>query len=185
MCMSEGTNRASSGRLIALGEIVGTHGVHGLLRFHPYNHRADPAALAVDHPVFLTPRTAPAAEPRPVMLRTARPHGRVVLLQLAGVDRIEDAEPLVGSVLAVPAASLPPPAPGEFYAYQLEGLEVLTVGGDRLGTVDALFPTGSNDVLVVRDGAREHLIPVIADVVREVDLAAGRVVIEPLEGLLE
>jgi len=61
----------------------------------------------------------------------------------------------------------------------------VTSGGDRLGTVDHLIPTGSNEVLVVRDGAREHLIPVIADVVREVDLADRKIVIEPIEGLLD
>ena len=51
--------------------------------------------------------------------------------------------------------------------------------------MESLIPTGSNDVLVVRDGTREHLIPVIADVIRTIDFDAGRVVITPIAGLLE
>ncbi len=183
----------SEGRLIPLGEIVGTHGVGGLLRLHPYS--TVPAALAAVRTVFLSPRQRPSAvrppdapadpAPRALTLLSARPHGRVHLLRFEGVDRIEDAEPLVGTVLSVAETDLPPPGPHEFYAYKLEGLEVVTEGGDRLGTVESLFPTGSNDVLVVRDGAREHLIPVIADVIRTIDFDAGRVVITPIAGLLE
>ena len=182
----------SEGRLVPLGEIVGTHGVGGLLRLHPYSPL--PAALGAARTVFLSPRQHPRAgspqgepnvAPRPQTLVSARPHGRVHLLRFEGIDRIEDAEALVGTVLSVPETDLPPPGPHEVYAYKLEGLEVVTEGGDRLGTVESLFPTGSNDVLVVRDGAREHLIPVIADVIRTIDLDGGRVVITPIAGLLE
>src|ERR1700752_2482100 len=144
----------SEGRLVPLGEIVGTHGVGGLLRLHPYSSL--PAALDAAHTVFLSPRQHPAtrspekdegAAPRPVTLVSARPHGPVHLLRFEGIDRIEDAEALVGTVLSVAESDLPPPGPHEVYAYKLEGLEVVTEGGDRLGTVESLFPTGSNDVL--------------------------------------
>ncbi|TMA74785.1 MAG: 16S rRNA processing protein RimM [Deltaproteobacteria bacterium] len=207
--MSEGAG-TNPERLVPLGEIVGTHGVAGLVRFRPYSDSA--AALAAPCHVFLQnlrsprratgltggarraatdasrPATAPPAEndaSRPLRLLSARPHGRVMLLRLADVATIEAATPLIGAVLAIAEADLPATGPGEFYAYQLEGFDVVTSGGDRLGTVDHLIPTGSNEVLVVRDGAREHLIPVIADVVREVDLADRKIVIEPIEGLLD
>ncbi len=174
-----------------LGEIVGTHGVGGLLRFHPYSD--SPAALAASRFVYLQPREAVAAagrvpevEPRQSWhLLSARPHGRVVLLRFEDVTTIESATPLVGCVLSIPERELPATAPGEFYAYQLEGLDVVTCSGDHLGTVDHLIPTGSNEVLVVRDGSRERLIPMIADVVRRVDLADHRIVIEPIAGLLD
>jgi 16S rRNA processing protein RimM len=183
----------SEGRLVPLGEIVGTHGVGGLLRLHPYS--AVPAAFAAARTVYLSPRMRPSAPrsaeaaagppPRALTLLSASPHGRVYLLRFEGVERVEDAETLVGTVLSLAEADLPPPGPHEFYAYKLEGLEVVTEAGDRLGKVESLFPTGSNDVLVVRDGAREHLIPVIADVIRTIDFDGGRVVITPIAGLLE
>jgi 16S rRNA processing protein RimM len=182
--MSEGAHAPSPGRLVALGEIVGTHGVAGLLRLHPFDAATAPA-LALGGPVFLTRRADAGAPPREAHVLAARPHGRLVLLKLEGLDDLDGAAALVGTVVSVPESALPPPGPNELYVYQLEGLEVVTVGGERLGRVASLFPTGANEVLVVRNGDREYLIPVIADVVKDVDLAAGRVVIEPLAGLLE
>jgi 16S rRNA processing protein RimM len=65
---------------------------------------------------------------------------------------------------------LPPTAPDEFYWYQLIGLEVVNSEGERLGILEEIIETGSNDVYVVRRGEEEILIPAIEDVVREVDL---------------
>jgi 16S rRNA processing protein RimM len=199
--MSEEPETSSSERLVPLGEIVGTHGVGGLLRFRSYSAPAD--ALGAPRTIFLqakiarvTPRgraatpnrvvSAPVVRPpRSALLLSARPLGRVILLQFEGVTTIDAATPFVGSVLSIPERELPATEPGEFYAYQLEGLEVVTRDGGHVGTVDHLFPTGSNEVLVVRDGAREYLIPVIEDVVRTIDLAERKVVIDPIEGLLD
>ena len=66
-----------------------------------------------------------------------------------------------------------------------EGFEVTTNDGRRLGTVTETFSTGANDVWVVRDAEREHLIPAIADVVRAIDRDGRRIVIEPMPGLLD
>jgi len=185
--MSEEAKTPSPRRLIALGAIVGTHGVRGLLRLFPYDCAS--AVLTAGLTVHLAPSSPDPRGPRPepvaMLLRCARPHGRVILVGFDGISTIETATPLVGLLLSVTEEDLPAPAPNEYYVYQLEGLEVLTVTGERLGRVASLIPTGSNEVLVVRDGGREHLIPVIADVVRAVDLEAGRVVIEPIAGLLE
>jgi len=176
-------------RLLALGAIVGTHGVRGLVRFRPYS---DAYSLPVDRPVFLTAVPANGSEfverdanARTITLTAVRPHGNVVLLKVAGIDSIEDATPLIGQAVALPEGALPPPAPGEFYVYQLEGLDVVTSSGDRVGTIERSFSNGASEVLVVRDGGREHLIPFIADVVRSIDVAGGRVVIELIAGLLD
>ena len=186
--MHEDPHTSSPGRLIALGEIVGTHGVRGLLRFHSYGRSTSP--LPTDRTLYLIARPLPGGRPdstdaMPIVVEAARPHGGVTLLQVKDVATIEAATPLVGRALALPERDLPAPAPGELYVYQLEGLDVVTEAGDRLGTIDRSFSTGANEVLVVRDGAREYLIPLIADVVRSIDLADRRVVIEPLDGLLE
>jgi 16S rRNA processing protein RimM len=87
--------------------------------------------------------------------------------------------------LLVPRADLPAPGPDEFYHHEVVGFAVETTAGLRLGTIAETLETGLNQVWVVRDGAHEHLVPVIADVVREIDRGAGRVVIEPLPGLLD
>ena len=73
----------------------------------------------------------------------------------------------------------------EFYHHEMLGLAVETEDGRLLGTIAGTMETGLNDVWIVRDGKREHLVPVIADVVVTVDRAAGRVLIRALPGLLD
>ncbi len=186
--MKHGIHTSSPGRLIPLGAIVGTHGIRGGLRFHPYEPSASPPPTG--RPLYVAP-AAPAtreldpARTRTVVLEDASPHGNVVLLRLAGVGSIEAAETLVGLVLAIPEADLPAIAPDEVYVYQLEGLDVFTDAGERLGTIARSFSNGANEVLVVRDGSREILIPMIADVVRTIDLPSRRIVIEPMPGLFD
>jgi 16S rRNA processing protein RimM len=186
--MKQDTHTSLPGRLVALGEIVGTHGVRGLLRFHPYGPVS--SLPPTDRPIFLTARPAPGADPdlstaRSIVLTAARPHGNVVLLSVEDVDSIDAAAPLVGSTLALDEHDLPAPDPGEFYVYQLEGLDVVTNAGERLGTIDRSFSTGASEVLVVQGEGREYLIPMIADVVQSIDVPGGRVVIDPIPGLLD
>lgn len=187
--MKQDTHIASPGRLVTLGEIVGTHGVRGLLRYHSYDRASD--LPPTGRSVYLTatrPVSPDAPEPAPsraIVLDDARPHGNVALLAVRGIHTIEAATPLVGHALALPEADLPAPAANEYYVYQLAGLTVVTEAGEAIGTVERSFSNGANEVLVVRDGTREHLIPLIADVVRTVDVAGGRMVIDPIPGLLD
>jgi 16S rRNA processing protein RimM len=118
------------------------------------------------------------------IVRAAR-HGRGMLVALAGVHDRTAATALTGMRLLVRAADLPATAPGEFYHHELHGFAMTTTDGRALGTIAETFSTGTNDVWVVRDGGREHLIPIIADVVREIDRAGRRVVIEAMPGLLD
>lgn len=179
---------SSPERLIPLGEIVGTHGVRGLLRFYPYDSSANPPPTG--RPLYVTSpsvagSTLDASHARSITLEGAQRHGNVVLLRVTGITSIEAAEPLVGLLLAIPETDLPAAAPGEVYVYQLEGLAVFTDAGERLGTIERSFSNGANEVLVVHDGPREILIPMIADVVTTIDLAGQRVVIHPIPGLLD
>jgi 16S rRNA processing protein RimM len=184
--MKHDTNTSSPGRLIALGEIVGTHGLRGLLRFRPHQPRASPPP--VGRPLYCAGAEAdrpPTASPKSIVLEDARPHGTVVLLRVTGIASIEAAAPLVGATLSVSEHDLPEPAAGEVYVYQLAGLDVVTSSGEHLGTIERSFSTGANEVLVVQDGPREILIPMIADVVQTIDLPGHRVVIDPIPGLLD
>jgi 16S rRNA processing protein RimM len=110
---------------------------------------------------------------------------RLVLVGLEGIEDRDAATALVGARVLVLAEDLPPATADEFYYHEVVGFHVETVSGDSLGTIASTFSTGTSDVWTVRHGAREHLIPVIADVVRGIDRTARRVLIEPLPGLLE
>jgi 16S rRNA processing protein RimM len=95
------------------------------------------------------------------------------------VDDRDGAAALVGQDIYVARELLPPPGKDEYYWVDLEGLEVVTTEGMVLGRVSHLFATGANDVVVVRDGERERLIPFVQGVyVRSVELSVGRMVVD-------
>ena len=105
-------------------------------------------------------------------------------VKFVGVDNREQAAELRGLYLQAPESSLHPPGEDTYYHYQLIGLLVVTTSGEELGEITDIVTTGANEVFVVRGPRRELLIPAIEDVVREVDVGGGRMVIEPIPGLL-
>lgn len=177
---ARGAGSSSQGAVVAVGEIVAAHALRGWVRVRPYH---------VPAPSLVAGRTIELDGPgggRTVHITAATPHGRaLVLLALREVTDRTAAEKLVGARVLVDHADLPPPDEGEFYYHEVEGFRVETSAGVPLGAIASTFATGVNDVWVVQGSGREHLIPVIADVVRTIDRRARRVVIEPLPGLLD
>jgi 16S rRNA processing protein RimM len=167
-------------RLIPIGELVGAHGVRGEARLRPFNPES--SALATVSEVFLLP---PGSAARPLRLASARPHGSVWLVGLEGVTTPEEARALARTRVAIRERELPPLEGGQFYCYQLIGLEVLDDRGATIGTVSDVLATPANDVLVVGTGRSERLIPMIDRMVTAVDLDAGRIVVRPVTGLFD
>lgn len=90
---------------------------------------------------------------------------------------------LVGQQLTVPETAVPDLPEGEYFHYQIVGLQVLTEEGEDLGKVSEILETGSNDVYVTMGDAGELLIPALADVIREVRLSDGVMVVNLPDGL--
>ena len=109
---------------------------------------------------------------RETAVAEARVHGRAVIARLGGCEDRDAAATWRGKLVAVPRAELPGTKRGEYYWTDLIGLAVVNGAGQALGAVTGMLQTGSNDVLVVT-GERERLIPFIAEVIRDVDVAAG------------
>jgi 16S rRNA processing protein RimM len=165
--------------LIAVGRVVTTHGLRGELRLQLFN--SDSTSIQPGAHVVLRRN---GDETRHQIV-SVRPHKRVQLVIFEGCDSIEQAETLVGAEVCVSKDDLPPAGPDEIYHFELVGMNVVTTAGELLGTVAEVLTAGSNDVCVVRTGAREYLIPMIADVIKQMDRPGRRLVIEPLPGLLD
>jgi 16S rRNA processing protein RimM len=166
--------------LVRIGTITGAHGLKGVLRFRADN--PDKSALESVKRVYLES----AGVRREYRLLSAARKGRGTLrIEIEGVTDVDAANALRGATLMVAAADLPPPAPGGFYYYQVIGMEVRLGDGRLLGKVEEVFFTGANDVWVVRGAGDEVLVPVIADVVKSIDLEARRATIEAIPGLLD
>jgi 16S rRNA processing protein RimM len=172
--------RQTADGLLRVGYIAGSHGLHGALRVRTDN--PDSTTLGALERLFV--ETATGRREFKVLSVSALGggHQRVVL---EGIDDADAAQALRGGAVMVTAADLPPLKEGEFYYFQIAGAEVILTDGRRLGTIEDIMPTGGHDVWVVRDGQREVLVPVIADVVKAMDLEARRVTIEAVPGLLD
>jgi len=111
----------------------------------------------------------------------SRPQGRLWAVRVEGVADRTAAEGWVGAEVLAERADLGEAGPERHYWMDLQGLPVVTVGGAMVGRVTGLEPTGGVDVLVVTGEAGEVMIPLAPYVTVE----AGRVVVDPPEGLLE
>lgn len=121
-------------------------------------------------------------EEAPRAVLEARPQGRVWAVRLEGISDRTAAEAKVGSEVLAEREELGDAGEGAHYWADLEGLPVVTVGGEAVGTVTGLYETGAVDVLVVTGPRGETLIPLAP--YTTVDLAAKRIVVDPPEGLL-
>ena len=161
-------------RRVLVGRIVGLYGVQGWLKIESWT---EPRTRVFDYQPWQL-CSAPGGEME-VAGVTGRPQGKGLICLLPGVDDRDAAEALVGRDIYVARELLPPPGKGEYYWVDLEGLEVVTTEGVSLGQVSHLFATGANDVVVVRDGTRERLVPFIQGTyVRSVDIPGGRMVVD-------
>jgi 16S rRNA processing protein RimM len=160
-------------RLVEIGRIVGLYGVQGWVRLESYT---DPRkGIFAYQPWLLTFGDGE----RKVDGVQGRELGNGIVAKLAGYDDRDAAATLVGATIRIRRAQLPKPKRGEYYWTDLEGLEVETIDGHLLGKVVQLLATGANDVLVVRDGTRERMIPFVpGQFVREVDLEHGRISVD-------
>lgn len=174
----------TAGGLVELGKVIGAHGVRGELRVAVLGD--GPAnLLRVRSLVAIGAEGAPDRGEMEVESAAAGRPGEV-RLRLRGIESREAAQALAGLRLGVRPESLAPLPDGEWYWFQLVGCAVEAADGRALGTVRALWETGAADVLVVEDETgREVLLPAAADLLREVDVERGRIVIEVPEGLLD
>ncbi len=99
-------------------------------------------------------------------------HGRYVNAKLAGVDSRDEALLLKGSEVLIARTEFPSLSAGEYYHFQLLGLQAVDVDGTDYGYVEDIMQTGANDVMVIK-GKKAHLIPYTAEVIKDINLGTG------------
>ena len=163
---------------VLMGVITGAHGVRGLLRVKSF-------AAAGDGLTAYGPLEDERGERRFALEPVGVAKG-VLIMRLAGVADRDAAEALKGMRLYLPRAALPEPGEEEYYHADLVGLAALLKDGTALGRVKAVHEFGAGDSLEVeRPDGRTFYVPFTTAVVPEVDIKAGKLVIDPPEGLLD
>jgi len=167
---------------LLLGEILRPHGVAGEVRMRVLT--AYPERLAEIKSVYLDsdPDSTDALE---YAVEGVRMHQGYALLKLKGIDDRNQADTLRELFVMIPLEDAVPLEEGEFYLYQLIGLEVQTDGGIKLGTLTEVLETGANDVYIIDSPQYgEVLIPATPETIIKTDLDEGLIVVKLLDGLL-
>jgi len=168
-------------RYLAVGRVLRPHGLRGELRVEiltDYPERLEQHAY-----FYLASPNSPEAVRRYPVDKLRR-HKEVLLLKLGGCDDRNGADKLRGMLVQIPIEEAVPLEEGEYYHFQLIGMQVETESGELLGRIVEVLETGANDVYVVRGPWGEVLLPAVEDVVLELDLEAKRMVVHLLPGML-
>jgi 16S rRNA processing protein RimM len=151
-----------------MGRVAGAYGVRGWLKLSSERGVQETLARAAEWWLG----------ERPYRVVEARMHGATVVGRAAGIDTREQALALKGSTVSVRREALPELEAGHYYLADLVGLAVVNEKGESLGVVKRLFTNGAQDVMEVVAGEVTRLLPWVATVVKEVDLAERTIHVE-------
>lgn len=164
---------------IEIGQIVNTNGLKGIVKVNPFTD--DIGKFEDLKYVYIQLKN----ELKKVKIEQVRYNKNQVLLKLEGIDSIEEAEKYRNFYLKTEKESQEDLGEDTYYVVDLIGLNVYSDKNEYLGKIEDVFPTGSNDVYVVKDNlGKQILIPAIADVVKEVDLENKKMTINLIPGLI-
>ncbi len=163
---------------LVVGEVLKPWGYHGEVKIK----------IISDYPKRLVKhKTVYVGEPaRAFQVERARLHSGFALLKFVGCDTPEQVAKLRGELVRIPVEEAAKLKKGQYYQYQIIGLNVVTAEGERVGEVEEILETGANDVYLVRTPeGKELLLPAIKSVVKEIDLENKTMTVELLAGLGE
>jgi len=184
--VSDTGTRAGAPSHLVVGHMAKVHGTKGEVYVWPLTDHIE-TVFAPGETVWVGDGEGMLVEDAPILeVERSRPFKRGLLIGFRDHADRNAVEALVGRYLLMPVSLLDPPASDEWYYHQLLGLEVVTVSGQSVGRVREVYELDPTDLLDVEgaDG-RSRLIPFARRIVRRVDIEAGRLVIEPPDGLLD
>ena len=157
-----------------VGKIVNTFGIKGEVKVNLYTE--DISNFKTNNKVYVNDKE--------MQVENSRLQKNMLILKLKGIDNMNDAEDLRGSIIKVDRSKNELPE-GTYYIADLIGLDVYTEDGSLLGKVIDIYNTGANDIYTVKtqDG-KEVLLPAIKDVIKQVDIQNGKIIVHILKGLI-
>ncbi|CDQ40138.1 MULTISPECIES: ribosome maturation factor RimM [Virgibacillus] len=168
-------------KMFTVGKIINTHGIKGevkVLRITDFEERFE-----IGNTLYIIRAND---DPLTVTITGHRMHKGYDLLQFKGFTDINDVVGFKGLELKITEKQLTELGETEFYYHQIIGCKVYTQEDKEIGTIKEILSPGANDVWVVgRHSRKDVYIPYITDVVKEVDVQSQKVMIEPMEGLLD
>lgn len=165
-----------------VGKIVNTHGIRGEVRVISRTDFAEDR-YQVGNTLHLFRENK---EPLELTIASHRTHKNFDLLTFEGYHNVNDVEPLRDGILKINESQLTDLDEGEFYFHEIIGCTVYTDQGEEVGPIREILTPGANDVWVIKGKrGKDILIPYIEQIVKDVDIKAQKVIITPMEGLLD
>lgn len=162
-----------------VGQIVNTFGIKGQLKVKPFTD--DMERFEELKTVYICKKN----EMKKVEIEDVKYNKQCVLLKVKGIEDLTQAEKYKGLFLKIDRKDAKKLPKDTYFIADILGLEVYTDEGELLGKVDDIFPTGANDVYVVKDElGKQILLPSIPEVLKEIDLEKGKVIVHLIEGLI-
>lgn len=164
---------SSTQQYIVVGEISGVFGIKGWVKVYSFT---EPRENILTYSPWVLRK---GNELKSVDVLDGALQGKAVVACLSGITDRDLAASLGGYEIAIDTTLLPPAEEGEYYWRDLIGLKVKTEQGIALGVVDYLLETGANDVLVVKEGEKERLIPFLqGQFVKDINLESGIMIVD-------
>jgi len=164
---------------LEVGQIVNYYGIKGFLKVVPFT---DDITRFDDLKKIYIVKNRNMEEKE---IEEVKYHKNLVLLKLKGIDDINDTEQYKNCIIKInreDAVELPEDT---YFITDMIGISVYTEENELLGTLTDIFPTGSNDVYVVKDElGKQILLPAIGDVIKNVDVKEKKMVVKLIEGLV-
>lgn len=170
-------------KMVTIGKIVSPFGLEGAVKVYPYSDY-------LERCYFLKKVKIEGEKVSEIKeITKASIYKKMWVFYFKDCRTREEAQRLKNSLVKIPFKERIPLPEGAYYFDQIIGLEAVTVKGERLGFVCSILKTGGNDVYVIKRGdgnnSEEFLIPALKNVVKEINLEKGYILINPLPGLLE
>lgn len=165
--------------MTAVGKIVGCFGVRGFLKVAPTSHIPDRLLKLTGVYVGTMANSGTRFE-----IESAEKRSSNVILKLRNVSDRTEAEKFIGSFLFIDDSEVITPSKGSYLVHEIIGCEVWQKE-TLIGHVEEVYALPAQDVWVVRNGMKLHLIPAVKEFIKHVDLKKKKIRIESIEGLLE
>lgn len=150
---------------VIIGRIGAPHGVRGEVRIVPLTDFPDRFSNLKS--IFIDEQTK-------LEIQNVKYNKQFIILKFKGIDNRNDIEPLKGKLIKVDRKDVPPLAPGEYYSFDIIGLDVYNEKNESIGKIEQILKTGSNDVYVANHAGKQTLIPALKKVVTNIDIEVGR-----------
>lgn len=170
-----------SEKMYNIGKVINTHGIRGEVKVHRISDFDE--RFEVGETVFLESDSEQLLQ---LEISGHRIHKGFDLLTFKGLNNINEVEHFKGFYLKITENQLTDLEENEFYYHEIIGCNVYKKNQEKIGFVKEILSPGANDVWVIKqEKGKDLLIPYIDDVVKEIDINEKKIIIEPLEGLLD